>query len=528
MNVKSKTMVYRVKPSVVFLLLGIFFGGAIRLMPVLNSNFPLNDGGLFFTMTKDLIAEGFRIPDFTSYNHLEIPFVYPPLGFYMAGGINEVTGWDLLDVFRFLPAIFSILAIPAFYFLAKTISSNEFSLGLSVLMFSFLPPTVEWVIMGGGITRAPGFLFSLLALRSGYLLFFQKKKKNIILTAIFSSITILFHPEAAVHTAAGIFVFFLFSRRYKEGLLKSIIVAILILLLTSFWWLSIVANHGFSPFTAAGTTGLHNVNNLLNFILFNFTQEKGLTITGVFALIGIFLFMSKKRMMILCWFLVTFVAGPRSAPLYLAPIIALLAGTVLTQILMQIDDEYNRKKVEADNRQFLSGKISKIFLTILILHWSISGLITVYDVLTIYTLSQSDIKAMEWVKENVSTDKKFLILSGISPFRDATSEWFPTITKRISVATIQGHEWINDYDFNEKMENFSELQKCTLETLDCIDEWENESKLGYDYIYLRKYVYIQNYGNIPTDALLNSLLGRNGFTLVYETDSVLVFKRIDF
>ncbi len=96
----------------------VLLGLAVRLPFVLNTDFPLNDGGLFYTMVRELQANHFRLPLFTSYNGTNIPFAYPPLAFYLAGILQSLTQWDLLSIFRFLPFFINLLCIPAFYSLA--------------------------------------------------------------------------------------------------------------------------------------------------------------------------------------------------------------------------------------------------------------------------------------------------------------------------------------------------------------------------------------------------------------------------
>ena len=65
-------------------LLALLFGTFVRVMPVLQAGFPLNDGGLFYTMTSDLQKAGYALPAVTTYNGLGIPYAYPPLPFYLA------------------------------------------------------------------------------------------------------------------------------------------------------------------------------------------------------------------------------------------------------------------------------------------------------------------------------------------------------------------------------------------------------------------------------------------------------------
>ena len=50
------------------LLASILLGGWFRFFPAFLAGFPVNDGGMFFVMMKDLQANHFFPPLFTSYN----------------------------------------------------------------------------------------------------------------------------------------------------------------------------------------------------------------------------------------------------------------------------------------------------------------------------------------------------------------------------------------------------------------------------------------------------------------------------
>ena len=79
--------------------LALFFGVFIRLNFIAGSEYPLNDGGLFYQKADDLIRNGLKLPKYTNYNSLRIPFAYPPTAFYLAGIINLVSDMPLLAVF---------------------------------------------------------------------------------------------------------------------------------------------------------------------------------------------------------------------------------------------------------------------------------------------------------------------------------------------------------------------------------------------------------------------------------------------
>ena len=67
-------------------------GLVVRAVPLVAAGFPLNDGGLFYAMAEDVRRAGFALPMYSSYNGVGIPFVYPPLAFYLAAALDAVRG----------------------------------------------------------------------------------------------------------------------------------------------------------------------------------------------------------------------------------------------------------------------------------------------------------------------------------------------------------------------------------------------------------------------------------------------------
>ena len=83
------------KPSkdeigILILFAAILFGGIFHLLPPWLAGFPVNDGGMFYVMMKDLQANHYIPPLYTSYNQINIPFAYPPLAFYIGAGLSDL------------------------------------------------------------------------------------------------------------------------------------------------------------------------------------------------------------------------------------------------------------------------------------------------------------------------------------------------------------------------------------------------------------------------------------------------------
>ena len=233
-----------------------------------------------------------------------IPFAYPPFGFYAVGFLSSIFHWLVLEITRWLPAIISTFTIPVFYFLAKEILKSKEQAAMAVFIFAFIPRSFDWIVMGGGVTRAWGYLFALLAIRQLYR-FYTQEENNIFSVIILSTLVVLTHPEAAVHTfLAALFFFFYFRPSFKK-LFRSVGVGLSVLALSSPWWLTIIYRHGWAPFSAAILSSQQNNANLFSrfFLLFkfSFTDEPNLTLIGVLGLLGIFTLFAQKRYFLPLW-----------------------------------------------------------------------------------------------------------------------------------------------------------------------------------------------------------------------------------
>jgi hypothetical protein len=524
---KPKREKTKLDPSIIFVGLALLFGGYVRLSVVLGASAPLNDGGLFYTMTNDLIANHFKIPLTTTYNHLNIPFAYPPLQFYIAGLMTTFLHWNLLDIFRLLPAVISTLSILAFFFLAKDMLKNDTHAGMATLIFSLIPAAFDWPIMGGGITRSPAFFFALLTLLCVYRLYTKQEKRYILLTALFAALTVLSHPETALHTAASTLVFFLFFGRNKRGVIRSAIVAGLVLLFTSPWWFTVLSSHGLAPFLAAGGTGWHNLASLVKIFLLNQFSEYQLTPITVLAFIGLLLFIASRNFFFPVWFAVIFLSEPRSAPLFLTPVISIFAAYSLIYILNLLNTAEGKKSSESDTDLIFSSISAKILFAILFAQWCFSAFSTATMLSQSEILKQSEKNAFSWAKQNSPQSSKFLILSGSYPLSDPVSEWFPALSDRISVGTAQGHEWLSTKNFNDVLEESAALQECYTHSPACFNDWLVANNESIDYILIVNHLLEQSAAQETTvypSALIELLRQDPGFAVVYDADGVVIFR----
>jgi hypothetical protein len=159
----------------VAVVLAIGLGIAVRAYHVLSHDFVLNDGGLFFAMVRDLQAGHYQLPAFTSYNDAGIPYGYSPLGFYLAGLLDDLTPLTLVDVFRWLPLTVTALTVVAFASLAQALLASRGPVVVSILCLWAPPPELHLDAHGSRLTRSLGFLFALVTLRLLYALYTEQR-----------------------------------------------------------------------------------------------------------------------------------------------------------------------------------------------------------------------------------------------------------------------------------------------------------------------------------------------------------------
>lgn len=282
----------------------LLFGGIIRFAAPMTAQGPVNDGGLFLQMTHDLQANHFALPKYTTYNDADIPFAYPPLGFYLVGAIQSISGISLFDLFTYLPVVSCTLAILAFYFLALELTQDPLKASLAALFYAVLPKSFDWFVMGGGTLRAVGLIFSFLVLKHAYRLFTKKDARVVLPTAIFASLLILTHPETSFQVAFSTLVFALFFLRGRKSILHSIYVGLLVVVFTSSWWLVLLTRYGTAPLQAALSvgTGLPNpATTILYFFQFNLGGEAILSVLAVLGLIGLVRDIRRRDFFLLAW-----------------------------------------------------------------------------------------------------------------------------------------------------------------------------------------------------------------------------------
>jgi len=453
----------------------LLVGLLVRLSFILSSDFPLNDGGMFFQMVRDLQANHYALPPTTTYNAADIPFAYPPLGFYATALVDDTLPVSLVTAFRVVPFAASALVLCAFMIFARSWCASRAEALVAGLAFALLPRTYLWLLMGGGITRAFGLLFAILALYFIRLLYLRQRLIFAAPAGIFAALTVLSHLEMAWCVAFTAALFFVAFGRHRTGLLGSALIAVATVVLTAPWWGTILVYHGPAPLLNAGhASGPLVLDRVIALLYMRFTGEALFPVLAALALLGCIACFARRQYLLPVWLLLTLTLDLRALGTFATlPFALLISHAVVGALVPAIRGVARAPRALVPAVGIIVGCYALI-----------AAMVAAPQLLRAMTPDEQS--AMAWVAGNTAPQSRVLVVANEAWAADKSSEWLPALTQRISVATPQGAEWLPGNAFADRVEAYRALQKCANGTGDCLDTWERKFSLPFDYVYIPK------------------------------------------
>ncbi len=509
-------------------LAALIFGSWLRLNPAAMAGFPMNDGGMFYTMIEDLRQNHYSLPTYTTYNNLNIPYTYPPLPFYLAGLLTDIFHIPLLQVLLWLPAVVNIATIPAFYLLSSAILEIRLKAALATLIYALAPVSIDWFLMGGGLTRGMGQLFLILTCWSAYELFHQPAKKILALTILSGALVVVSHPESALLAVVSAAIIWLFSARSKQTVIHGLLVCAGITMLVSPWLIYLLGMHGIEPFFKAAQTNGSQLLLWTKIFTFDFTLEALPGFIAVLGLIGLFVKISQKEYLLPMWVVIPFLINPRSSARAAILSLAMLAAICLLDVILPAIRSFEARFTgtrQADSVQM--STTGYLLLGYLLLHLLVDGYSLGVN-MAANRLNMADQQAMAWVQKNTLSDSRFVIVTGeLQLLRDPVQEWFPALTGRSSQTTLQGREWLWGNKFIQSIITFGGLQNCITQNTTCIELETQALSMPFEYLYIKKQTIIQcpaeETCRYNSEALVEDLKKSAQYKLVYESSGAAIF-----
>jgi hypothetical protein len=496
----------------------------VRSIAFSSGSFPEGDGGMFYVMVQDLLHHQFALPSSTTYNGARIPFAYPPLGFYVVAVAHTISGLSILNLFRTVPLIVSVLCVGAFGLLARELLASRRAAIIATFVFALLPTSFEWEIQGGGITRAFGMFFALLTLWQS-LQAWKGSRRALTLSIPFAALTVLSHPEWAWFTAYSLVLLAAFRALRRDGLLRLAALAAGASVLVLPWLAAVYAMHGVAPFRAllTGQSGVFPwFLGLLNLAGLTLTPSVWFPFGMALGALGGAIALARRDWLLPTWVLAILVIDGR-APLERSVIVlALLAGLGLHALL----EARFLSNVSGGDR-LARPRVVAVGVCIALLWGMLNTL--VWEAKNTATLAPGARSAMTWFKNNTPPGSSAVIITSAYWGLNLEAEWFPALTDRVSLNTVQGSEWVRG-QFARRYYADQHLQECAFRGATCLGNWMRRNHLAPDYVYVAKAAPIQLIADaVAPDrdccwSLRTQLAQDPRYTRVYDGPAASIFR----
>jgi hypothetical protein len=140
---------------------------------------------------------------------------------------------------------------------------------------------------------------------------------------------------------------------------------------------------------------------------------------------------------------------------------------------------------------------------------------------------------MAWAAANTSPSAAFVVVPSANRWaNDAPSEWFPALSGRTSLDTVQGAEWLGKREYQDRQQGFEDLAGCAGSDASCLDAWIAASGQQPSHIYVPKgdsaagTLLFNRQGLDCCRALLDSLRRSADYRVVFENEGAVIFERI--
>ena len=438
--------------SATLLLIALSACLAFRAYLLWANDFPLGDGALFLEFVHATAATFPKLPAQVSYNGLVLPFSYPPLSFWLAALLTKA-GFDSLGIIRAVPILMNIGYVSLFALLLLRSGRSYIFVALAILFVGVNLRAVEWLLMGGGLSRGLGSIFFLLALVAATVPEQGRERmlssRRMLLCGGAVGLAILSHLEWGLLAAGSVVLSrALGSRSIKDFLISSMIAGGTASALVLPWLLFITATHGLQPLLAAGSTSGWSLALLLGRLIWVATTSVE---ANPLVLIGGFGLLLRRQWFWLGFIVLCELLTPRHGPTPLGLPMAVLGAQGVVEV-------YRAAARFFDHRKALAGATAG--LVAVLVAW---GAHRSYNEVGISfaVLPRETREAMAWVAAN-QPGARFAIINDQVWQNDRTGEWFPTLASAQSVTTVQGREWNGQFlRWQEAHASLRESRSCS-------------------------------------------------------------------
>ncbi len=182
-------------------------------------------------------------------------------------------------------------------------------------IFSVLPMSYTWVIMGGGVTRAFGEVLCILALAFVFRFLRTTRWLEGVAAALLCGLTVLSHPEWAWFLFYSVALICLAAviRKPRRGVILSAAILLGTLLVVSPWLIGVLRVHGGSISLPLQDSGFNRGGDIARLITLDWSNEPFFPFITLFGIIGVVISLIRKQYLLPIWLLMVFILQGRAA-----------------------------------------------------------------------------------------------------------------------------------------------------------------------------------------------------------------------
>lgn len=457
-----------------------FLAAIFASVPLLFSNaflygFPMGYAGLFTQMAQQIADANFALPSMSPfYGPGGIPFAYPPLGLYLLAVFIKLTGKYYIFL-RFLPPIFSLIAVGLTFFLAQKFFKQPF---LSMLVAILTATSLDLYVAhtwSSGIVRAPAFIFTILVLYFYSPNPDERSLQNIFLSGLFFGLAAISHLAYALFCFFWIVVSSISFRDWKKTVVDPFLAGLTALAVASIWVVSVAVRYGWNVFFGAfnSHSGDESIVEALNFTslvhLFQVNLAPILSnpLLAVLVLMGGIYLLLHKQYRFTFFFLLIVLAFPENAR-FVYWLGCFIAAYGLWFFSAQFYD-WLLKHTKLSQPVWMAIMITPV---VGFLWWGGLSSILRFEPF----LSNSAIELQERSSEIFLKDGAYLAL-----LIQDEAEWLPFLVQHEPLVSQWGSEWLGTY--NEQTRLMSMFQGCRKEKdWACVNSVLTETGSSPEYI----------------------------------------------
>jgi hypothetical protein len=367
---------------------------------------------------------------------------------------------------------------------------------------------------------------------------------------LFAGLTVLSHLGTAPFVAFSIALLFVAYGLHGRGVLGSALALAVAVAVAAPWGAAVVGHHGWAPFLAAHATGGSAFSDSeTRYIVMLRLAEVGMQETGeamfpviaVLAFLGALVSARAGQLLLAAWWALILVLEYRAPGTYASVPVALLAGIGVAAVLRPALFPARGAWRAAGDAPAEGGRRTALVARWAprVMPWAVAAGLFAYVFAGAITRNESvrsegkllrgvppeGRAAMAWVQRATPQGARFAVITGpghTGIWGDRVSEWFPVLAGRVSVATIQGREWINDGTFKQREAAYSKLQACAGRTTACLAEW---ASAGNDAAFTHVFVSKERSFRLAVEPLTESLRADPSYAVVYDGPGALVAER---